>query len=248
MDNFPDIGLINGKICDIIRLMEKSSPDFEKGRALLEENGEKFEAFSTLLAFYNAKFNLTAITEKREVEIKHFLDSLAGEEFFPFGARAAEVGSGAGFPSIPLMIAREDLAFTLIESTKKKCEFLRTAIKELGLSGEVVCGRAEELGREDAFREKFDICCARAVAPMPTLAEYCLPLVRRGGLFLAYKGETAEGGEKAVCAMGGKTEKTINYELPADMGRRNLVLVRKVNHTPARFPRGRGAERKEPII
>ncbi len=228
--------------------MDVFSPDFARCRALLEENREKFEEFSTMLLSFNECFNLTAITKKEEIEGKHFLDSLAGEQLFPQGARAAEVGSGAGFPSIPLMLAREDLFFTLIESTKKKCEFLKTAVARFNLHAEVLCMRAEDAGRDPAYREKFSVCCARAVAPMPTLAEYCLPLVKKGGIFLAYKGENCEEAERAFALLGGKTEKKIHYELPDEMGGRTLAIVRKVKATPAKYPRGRGAERKDPII
>ena len=228
--------------------MNDFSPDFEKCRALLEKNREKFSAFSTLLARYNAKFNLTAITGEREVEIKHFLDSLAGEPLFPHGAKAAEVGSGAGFPSIPILIAREDIFFVLIESTGKKCEFLRTVIAELSLHAQVLCGRAEDAGKDRAYRESFDVCCARAVAPLPTLAEYCLPLVKRGGAFVAYKGESVEEGERAVTVLGGGAVKSYSYELPEEMGKRHLLYVKKEHATPAKYPRGRGAERKDPIL
>lgn len=228
--------------------MEKFSPDFEKCRALLAQNREKFEAFSTLLTSYNARFNLTAITKKEEVEIKHFLDSLAAEPLFPHGALVAEVGSGAGFPSIPLLIAREDLFFTLIESTKKKCEFLKVAVRELSLHAEVLCMRAEDAGKNAAYRERFGACCARAVAPMSALVEYCLPLVRRGGVFIAYKGESVEEGERAISVLGGRLAEQISYELPEGMGKRNLLLVKKERATPAKYPRGRGAERKDPIV
>ncbi len=227
--------------------MELFPPDLAECGALLEKNREKFETFSTLLTACNAKFNLTAITQPHEVEIKHFLDSIAGEGFFPAHARAVEVGSGAGFPSIPLMIVRPDLHFTLIESTKKKCDFLKEAIGRLSLSAEVVCMRAEEAGKNAAYREKFDVCCARAVAPMPSLAEYCLPLVRRGGLFLAYKGEREEGGRRALALLGGGREEDFSYELPEGMGSRILIAVKKEGHTPAKYPRGNGAERKDPI-
>lgn len=228
--------------------MDGFSPDLEKCRALLEKNRGKFEAFSTLLLSFNAKFNLTAITEEREVEIKHFLDSLAGEELFPHGAKVAEVGSGAGFPSIPLMLVREDLGFTLIESTGKKCEFLKTAVRELSLPAKVLCARAEEAGRDPAYRENFDVCCARAVAPLPALAEYCLPLVRKGGLFLAYKGERQEGGRRAVSVLGGRAERIGFYDLPEGMGKRSLLVFAKERPTPAKYPRGNGAERKDPIL
>ena len=221
----------------------------ENSEKLLKEHAEAFEKFASLLSEYNQKFNLTAITKPQEVEIKHFLDSLAGERYFPQGAAVAEVGSGAGFPSVPLMIARGDLRFTLIESTGKKCEFLRTVIRELNLNGEVVNLRAEDAGRDVRFREKFDVCCARAVARLNTLSEYCLPLVRVGGIFLAYKGETDETAEAqhAISVLGGGETDVQKYELPSDMGRRMLVCIPKKRATPPQYPRGQGRERTKPL-
>ena len=213
-------------------------------------DGNKFSAFRELLLFYNARFNLTSITAPEEIFYKHFLDSLAGEACFPHGGNVAEVGSGAGFPSIPLLLVREDLGFTLFESTGKKCEFLKTAVRELGLSAEVVCMRAEDAGRDAAFRERFSAVTARAVARLNTLAEYCMPLVRVGGRFVAYKGAESElaEGKRALTALGGAEPAEISYALPAGYGRRTLVLTEKHMPTPARYPRGRGAERRDPIV
>ena len=160
--------------------MNQKVPEFEKYEQYVRKTyAEKFERYKNLLTEYNGKYNLTAITDGEEIVYKHFIDSLAGEFLFLRGERVAEVGSGAGFPSLPIKIVREDLRFTLIESTGKKCEFLKTAVKELGLTNvEVLNGRAEELAREERFREKFDVCCARAVARLNTLSEYCMPFVR----------------------------------------------------------------------
>lgn len=223
-------------------------PDFEKISALLEENREKFSAFRSLLLAYNEKFNLTAVTEERDVLYKHFADSLAGEAFFPKGASVAEVGSGAGFPSVPLMLVRDDLTFSLFESTGKKCEFLKTVIREFELRAQVFCLRAEEAAKHD-HRERYDVCCARAVARLNTLAEYCLPFVRKGGLFLAYKGADDEHtcAEHAVSVLGGTWKEAVSYDLPEGYGRRTLVAVKKERPTPACYPRGRGAERKDPL-
>ncbi len=215
----------------------------------IEEKNDKFEAFFRLLTEYNAKFNLTAVCGREEVWKKHFLDSLAGEFLFPQSAAVAEVGSGAGFPSVPLMIVREDLHFTLIESTGKKCEFLRAAVRELGLNAAVECARAEELGRDGRFRQKFDVCCARAVARLDTLAEYCLPLVKTGGRWIAYKGKTDETelARGAIRILGGGEAETFPYALPDGAGERVLVSVEKRRGTPPQYPRGRGRERKEPL-
>ena len=219
----------------------------------LIQNGaqEKFERFRKTLIEGYKKFNLTSLTDEKEILYKHFLDSVAGERFFPQGASVCEVGSGAGFPSIPLKLIRDDLRFALIESTGKKCEFLRAAVQTLGLSDmEVFNLRAEEAGKMEKFREKFDVCCARAVARLNTLAEYCLPLVKKGGRFIAYKGnadEEIEEAEKAISLLGGRTEKIVKFSLPENAGLRTLVIVKKIGQTPEKYPRGRGKERSAPI-
>ena len=209
-----------------------------------------FERYFSLLTEYNARFNLTSITQREEVYEKHFLDSVLGESLFPKNAAVLEVGSGAGFPSIPLKIIREDLNFTLVESTGKKCEFLKTVVKELDLSGVTVLnGRAEELARDPVYREKFDVCCARAVARLNTLSEYCIPFLKVGGVFVAYKGE-ADGevteAKNAIQKLGGKGAEVFTYSLP-NQSKRSLVYIRKQKNTPAAYPRGQGKERKNPL-
>lgn len=233
--------------------MSVFSPDFEKYEHFVEKKyEEKFRIFAELLTEYNNKYNLTSITEEREVKYKHFIDSLSGEILFLKGANVLEVGSGAGFPSIPLKIVRDDLKFTLVESTGKKCEFLKTAVKELGLYGvEVVKARAEELAKDELFREKFDICCARAVARLNTLCEYCIPFVKKGGNMIAYKGEAEEElkeAENAVKMLGGGKIKAYSCELPENFGKRTLIVISKERTTPAKYPRGNGKERKSPLL
>ncbi|MDE6273740.1 MAG: 16S rRNA (guanine(527)-N(7))-methyltransferase RsmG [Clostridiales bacterium] len=199
---------------------------------------------------YNQRYNLTAITEEKEVIYKHFLDSLAGESLFPKGAKVAEIGSGAGFPSIPLKIYRDDLQFTLFESTGKKCEFLKTAVRELGLNNVTVENMRAEDGAKGKYREQFDVSCARAVARMNTLTEYCLPFVRVGGKMIAYKGneEEVEEARNAVKLLGGAIEGCYSYELPENYGSRVLAVVNKIKETPAKYPRGNGKERSKPIL
>jgi 16S rRNA (guanine527-N7)-methyltransferase len=212
---------------------------------------EKFFCFYELLKEYNAKYNLTSIVEEEEVFYKHFLDSVAGEFLFPQGARVLEVGSGAGFPSLALKIVREDLSFTLVESVGKKSEFLRVAAEKLGfLNVEVQNERAEVLAHDLSRREKYDVVCARAVARMNTLSEYCLPFVKKGGIFVAYKsgdGEELEESKRAIALLGGKIQENIVYELPKNFGKRSLIVVKKEKYTPAQYPRGNGKERKKPL-
>ncbi len=212
---------------------------------------DEFGQFARLLTEYNKICNLTSVTDSKGVNYKHFFDSIAGESLFSHGAEIAEIGSGGGFPSIPLKIIREDLKFTLIESTGKKCRFLQSVVDSLQLK----CVQVENIRAEDGahniiYREKFDFAVARAVAQLNTLCEYCMPYVRVGGRFVAYKGECAEelkNAERAVKTLGGEIEKVIPYSLPEGYGQRNLVVIKKTEHTPPLYPRGHGKERKQPL-
>lgn len=218
--------------------------------ALKNGYGEKFELFKSLLLDYNSRYNLTAITDDNEIYIKHFLDSVVPCDFFPENASVIEIGSGGGFPSLPLKIVRNDLKFTLVESTGKKCEFLRVAVDNLGLDCvEILNIRAEEGGRTQNLREKFDVAVARAVAKLNTLSEYCLPFVKVGGRFIAYKGESEEINESlnAIKTLGGEIESVEEYELPEGCGKRRAVIIKKIAPTPLKYPRGRGLERKKPL-
>lgn len=226
--------------------------DIEKYAALIRgEYKEGFDKLKTLLVDNNKKFNLTAICDDEGIFNKHFLDSVAGESCLKNGDSVVEIGSGGGFPSLPLKLIRNDLTFTLVESTGKKCNHLTQAIDELGLKNmQVVCARAEDCGKDTKYREKFDAAVARAVARLNTLCEYCLPFVKVGGSFIAYKGdcdeEVAEA-EKAIKVLGGKLERVEKYRLP-DGDKRALVIINKVASTPLKYPRGQGKERKAPII
>lgn len=217
---------------------------------LREEYAAQFYTFKKLLQEHNKMYNLTAVCDDEGIYYKHFLDSVAGEEFFERGAKVAEIGSGAGFPSLPLKIIRDDLNFTLIESTGKKCNFLNAAVDKLGLKGVQVQNiRAEDGARNAKLREKFDVCCARAVASLNTLAEYCLPYVKKGGRFIAYKGDCTdeiEGAKNAIEILGGEIENIVRYELE-NCGKRTLIIVKKVSATPKKYPRGNGKERKQPL-
>lgn len=212
---------------------------------------KKLEIFKNLLIGHNKLYNLTAICDDEGIYVKHFCDSILPEKFFPQGASVVEVGSGAGFPSVPLKIVREDLSFTLIESTGKKCAFLNTVVDNLSLNGVKVLNiRAEDGGRMQNLREKFDVCTARAVAALNTLCEYCLPFVKVGGRFIAYKGDCADELEKsrgAIKILGGEIKRIENYELPCNGGKRTVVIIKKVGATPLKYPRGRGLERKKPL-
>ena len=210
-----------------------------------------FEEYRKILLFYNDKFNITSITEENEVNEKHFLDSVLCKSLFMDNSKVIEIGSGGGFPSIPLKIMREDLSFTLVEATGKKCTFLKEVVKELKLDGvEVINGRAEVLATSKEFRENFDHATARAVARLNVLCEYCIPFVKVGGSFISLKGkaeEEIEEAKNAIKVLGGKIEKVENYQLPIENSTRAIIKINKISSTPSLYPRGNGKERKMPL-
>ena len=220
-------------------------------KEILGEKRELLEKFRLLLLEYNQKYNLTTILEEKDVYYKHFLDSAAGMDLFKEGARVAEIGSGAGFPSMVLKMLRPDLSFDLFESVGKKCEFLRAVVDNFSLKNVHIYNvRAEDAAKDSKFREKYDFVTARAVARMNTLSEYCLPFVKVGGQFIAYKsGDKTEIDEakNAYAQLGGKLKATYEYALPEEYGDRILAVVEKVKNTPTRYPRGQGKERKNPL-
>ena len=213
-----------------------------------EEKINLFEKYYNLLLEYNKKFNLTAITEREEVIIKHFVDSLLGVDNIT-GNKLIDIGSGGGFPAIPLKIFKPDIMLTMLDSTGKKCEFLNAVCKELEFkSANAICARAEELAKTEEFRESFDVCTARAVARLNTLCEYTLPFVKVGGYFVAYKGDAEEEileAQNAIKILGGKIEKIDNFELEG--AKRQIIVIKKIKATPEKYPRGNGKERKKPL-
>lgn len=213
----------------------------------------RFRINMSQLLLYNDRLNLTAITDSKGIAILHFLDSLTCLLAVPPGGplRVADVGSGGGFPGIPLAIAVPQWQVTLIESSARKAGFLQRLARMLGLPNlTVLCQRAEEAGRGPQ-RESFGLVVSRALAALPVLAEYCLPLVEPGGLMLAQKGPEA-GPElsealAAIELLGGSPERMVELELPEGAGRRSLVVIRKVSLTPARYPRRQGIPAKRPL-
>ncbi len=216
--------------------------------ALSEKQEKTFRKYTELLLFYNSRFNLTAITDEREIFVKHFLDSVLGMNCLKSG-KVIDIGSGGGFPAIPLAVMREDIFITMLEATGKKCSFLETVITELDLkNADVINGRAEELAKLPQYREKFCSCTARAVARMNTLCEYTLPFVEPGGNFIAYKGadeSEIEESSHAISVLGGSLREIRRYDLEG--ASRMIAIVDKVKRTPALYPRGRGKERKQPL-
>ena len=218
---------------------------------ILSAHKDELQKFREMLLEYNQKYNLTTILDEKDMYYKHFLDSAAGADLFKKNGRVAEIGSGAGFPSVPVKILRDDLSFDLFESVGKKCEFLHAVVDKLELKGMHIYNiRAEDAARDKNFRERYDNATARAVARMNTLSEYCLPFVKVGGSFIAYKSgdmEEITEAESAYKVLGAKCEKAIPYSLPENYGERILAVVTKVKSTPPKYPRGQGKERKNPL-
>lgn len=222
---------------------------------LSEEQLAAFLLYTELLVEWNQKFNLTAIKEKQEILIKHFLDSLTCFKILPRSGdyRLIDLGTGAGFPGIPLKIVNPDIRLTLSDSVGKKVDFCQAIVEELGLSGvQAIHSRAEDLGQEKEYREKFDWTVARAVADLPVLAEYLLPLTRVGGNALVMKGAEIQDelhrAESALALLGGKISALEFISLPENSGERSLVLIEKVTNTPGAYPRKAGTPFKKPLL
>lgn len=213
---------------------------------------DRFARYCTLLQQWNEKMNLTAITEDHEVAVKHFADSLLPLTMaeLPQDARLVDVGSGAGFPGLPMALVRPDLRVTFLDSLQKRLAFLESVTAELGIAAVRLHARAEEAGRDPAHRERYDVATARAVANLNTLAEYCLPLVKPGGVFLALKGsgggEEAEAAASAITKLGGRVEALREYALPGGDAR-VLVVIRKEHPTPLQYPRPTAVMKKKSL-
>ena len=213
---------------------------------------DRFSRYADRLIEWNARFNLTAITEPREIVIKHFLDSLSAARSVPPAARVIDVGAGAGFPGLPIKIARPAVSLTLLEATRKKCEFLRAMIDELHLTNMlVVNARAEDAAHNPAHRESYDVAIARAVAELPTLIEYLLPFVRIGGVAVAQKAKEAvndvQHAEFAMTTLGGRLRDIISVRVPELNEARYLVVIEKTAATPGKYPRRAGMPAKRPL-
>ena len=223
----------------------------------------QFLAYYEILVEWNSVMNLTAITEYEEVMIKHFVDSLAVCQADVFRdalnhtekreVSLIDIGTGAGFPGIPLKIIFPDLKVVLLDSLKKRVKFLDTVAEKLQMKNiNAIHGRAEDFARDQLYREEFDFSVSRAVANLSTLTELCIPFVKRGGYFISYKSEKVKeelsAGKKAIEILGGKMEDQLEYNLPDTDIKRSLLLVKKEKSTPKKYPRKAGTPAKEPLL
>lgn len=223
---------------------------------LNEEQARQFLNYYDLLKEWNSFMNLTAITEFHEVLKKHFVDSLSLVKAIPDLVEKSysviDVGTGAGFPGIPLKIVFPNLKVTLLDSLNKRIKFLNETVSELKLEDVVLIhGRAEDFSKPEKKRESFDLCVSRAVANLSTLSEYCIPFVKKGGYFISYKSEKLseefDSAKKAIQVLGGKYERQVEFNLPDSDIYRNLVVIKKEKSTPLKYPRKAGLPSKEPI-
>lgn len=219
---------------------------------ITEEENEKFFKYMEMLIEWNEKINLTAIIEKKEIILKHFIDSLTILKYIENDKKIIDVGTGAGFPGIPLKIVNKEIEVTLMDSLQKRLKFLEEVIKENEIEKvKIVHKRAEDAGRDKSIREKYDYATARAVSNMSTLVEYLLPLVKVGGKCIVMKGPNIEEelnkSKKAINILGGKIEKIEEIVLPGTDIVRNIIIIKKIKKTPEIFPRKAGTPLKKPL-
>jgi len=221
---------------------------------LKEEELDKFLKYKELLIEWNEMINITAITENREVDIKHFLDSLTPltTKLFEGNKKVIDIGTGGGFPGLPLKITNDNLEVLLLDSLNKRIKFLNEVISQLQLSNiKALHGRAEELSRRSEYREEYDIAISRAVASLDTLSEYCLPFVKPGGYFIAMKGpdmeEELEKSLNSINILGARLKDKIYITIPESDIVHSLIIIEKIRQTPRKYPRGGGQPRKNPL-
>ncbi len=223
--------------------------NLEKYINLIENHNDKFEKYYQTLISYNEKVNLTAITEKTDVYLKHFLDSILPIDEITKNASVVDVGTGAGFPGVPIKIVRDDINLTLVDSLNKRINFLNDLKSILNINYVCSHSRAEDFSKKN--RECFDYAVARAVAKLNTLLEYLLPLVKVGGYVLAYKSTSANEelieAKHAISVLGGKFIKILNFTLPNNLGERNIIVIKKIKQTSLTYPRGQNKPKLNPL-
>ncbi len=219
---------------------------------LNENEVQSFKKYMDLLLEWNTKINLTAITEEDEIILKHFLDSCTIMKYIKSEDKIIDIGTGAGFPGIPLKIINPDIHITLMDSLNKRINFLNDVIDKLSLKNiDAVHSRAEDLARNEKFREKYDIAVSRAVANLSTLSEYMLPFVKIGGKCICMKGPNIDGevenAKGAISKLGGRIKSIDNFKLGNTENERNIIVIEKIAHTNPKFPRKAGLPSKEPL-
>lgn len=216
---------------------------------------DQFQNYYHLLVEWNRKINLTAITELSDVILKHFLDSVIISRYVDLSKihSCIDIGTGAGFPGIPLAILYPEIQFTLLDSLNKRITFLNEVIHALNLTNvHAFHGRAEEYAGKEMFRESFDLCVSRAVSKLSVLAEYCIPYIKKDGLFVSYKAEHVEDeladSKHAISLLGGKVVKVPSFSLFDSDFHRTFVIIKKINNTPKKYPRSSGIPAKKPLV
>lgn len=221
---------------------------------LSDKQLEQFQIFYDYMIEMNQVMNLTSITEEDEVILKHFYDSMSVVKYYDFnqGEYVIDVGTGAGFPGIPLAILLPGIQFTLMDSLNKRITFLKNVVEKCGLKNvECIHSRAEELAKDEKYREKYDICVSRAVANLSILLEYCIPFIKKGGKFISYKSISSEeelsaskNAQNKLCC---KLKNNISFELPDTDNKRNFLIFEKFDLTASKYPRNNGIPRKKPL-
>ena len=224
------------------------------GENISENEANKFYSYMNLLLEWNKNINLTAITEEKEIIIKHFIDSLTINKYIKEAKNAMDIGTGAGFPGIPLKIVNEEKKFVLVNSLNKRISFLEEVKRQLELEElELIHSRVEDLAKNNSYREKMNVVTSRAVANLRVLVEYMLPFVTKGGVCICMKGPKIEDelieSRNAIEILGGEIEKIDNVVLPSDNEKieRNILIIRKVKETPGKYPRKAGIPSKQPL-
>lgn len=226
----------------------------KKGITLNDTQLKQFDTYFNLLVEWNEKINLTAITAKNDVYLKHFYDSISASFYYDFNQELSlcDIGAGAGFPSIPLKICFPQLKITIVDSLKKRITFLETLVANLGLTNvNLVHSRAEDFGQNKLYRESFDLVTARAVARTSVLSEYCLPACKLNGVFIALKGTNVDqellDAKKAFNILGAELVDSITFTLPIEESERSILLIKKIKLSPQKYPRKAGVPTKNPL-